>query len=253
MTRHSNYQRGSNQYRKIPKPQRQPAQINESHMVGVDRAVYRFRATFDEHVWTAANREGSTFTLPEVRTLISGISVGGKSTHETEEVLGLIRANEYLASVVESGEFQMGREQSDRINLMVSQYSVLAPGVFRGEGDIGGDGGHVALARGGTYTAPPPSELPAVYHEIVKNCQKVRDPVERACLYFCLASRAQLYWDGNKRTSLTIANGTLLSHGYDAILIPATDRLEYNELLDRLFADNDTDSMMDFLAEHTTY
>ena len=43
----------------------------------VDRARARFRAQLPELVWNAAALEGNTYTLPEVRTLLEGVTVGG--------------------------------------------------------------------------------------------------------------------------------------------------------------------------------
>src|SRR5699024_4542375 len=43
-----------------------------------DRARLRFRAALPELIWNTAPLEGSTFTLPEVRTLLEGVTVGGR-------------------------------------------------------------------------------------------------------------------------------------------------------------------------------
>lgn len=45
---------------------------------GRDRARARLRAALPELIWNDAALEGNNFTLPEVRTLLDGVTVGGK-------------------------------------------------------------------------------------------------------------------------------------------------------------------------------
>jgi hypothetical protein len=56
----------------------------------------------------------------------------------------------------------------------------------------------------------------------------IADPFEQALAYFLFASLQQFYFDGNKRTGRSMMNGHLMSHGTDAISVPAARRLEFN-------------------------
>jgi hypothetical protein len=58
----------------------------------VSRALFRFRATMDRQVWTTALLEGTTFTLPEVVTLLEAKTAGGHSTAEQDQVLAIAEA-----------------------------------------------------------------------------------------------------------------------------------------------------------------
>ena len=55
----------------------------------VERARHRFRAQFPSLIWNAAALEGNTFTLPEVKTLLDGVTVGGRTTEEDDQILAL--------------------------------------------------------------------------------------------------------------------------------------------------------------------
>jgi len=57
------------------------------------RPGLRFRAALPELIWNTAALEGNTYTLPEVRTLLEGASVGGRSLQETEQILALREAS----------------------------------------------------------------------------------------------------------------------------------------------------------------
>jgi hypothetical protein len=59
----------------------------------------------------------------------------------------------------------------------------------------------------------------------------------------------QFYFDGNKRTARFMMNGILMSHGVDAISVPAVRALEFNEKMVRFYTDKDATEMMHFLIE----
>lgn len=77
--------------------------------------------------------------------------------------------------------------------------------------------------------------------------RRLGDPFEQAMAYCCFATRAQFYFDGNKRTSRNMMNGHLMINGMRTISIPAAARAEYDHALDRLFRDGDANPHMDLL------
>ena len=60
--------------------------------LGTERALFRLTKQLPDLVWNAAALEGNTFTLPEVRTLLDGITVGGKALAEQQQILDLSEA-----------------------------------------------------------------------------------------------------------------------------------------------------------------
>jgi Fic family protein len=60
---------------------------------------------------------------------------------------------------------------------------------------------------------------------------KLANPLERAIVMFLFGSLQQFFFDGNKRTARLMMNGILLSHGIDAINIPASKKLEFNQTI----------------------
>src|SRR5680860_222905 len=55
----------------------------------VDRARARFRASLPEYIWDAAALEGNPYTLPEVQTLLEGITVTGHRIADQDQILAL--------------------------------------------------------------------------------------------------------------------------------------------------------------------
>ena len=54
------------------------------------RAIFRARKALEEIVYDTVALEGNPFTFPEVKTLMEGITVGGRRTEDAEQVLNAV-------------------------------------------------------------------------------------------------------------------------------------------------------------------
>ncbi|MCU6481297.1 hypothetical protein [Arthrobacter sp. A2-55] len=219
--------------------------------VGADKARARFRASMPDLIWNAAALEGNNFTLPEVRTLLDGVTVGGKSLEDAEQILALSEGYSMADELVRDGQFALAKATSDRLHGLVARHEAIESGHFRGEGAVAG-GGHVRLSHGGLYSPSEPGaggvNLIEEMDALLEYLGTVEDPRERALAYFAGATRRQFYFDGNKRSARLMMTGELLSHGYDAVDVPFARKLEFNIALDTLFDTADGTPLMAFLA-----
>ena len=217
------------------------------------RAVARFRARIVGHVWDAAALEGNPITLPEVQTLLEGVTVQGRKLTDEQQVLALAESTNLVADLVEHNEFELSKPISDRIHYLVARHEAIEAGHFRGQGSVNG-GGLVRMGELGDYQASESGEgakiLIAEYDSAIKYLKtEVEHPAEQAMAYFLAGAYRQFYFDGNKRTSRLNMNGHLLANGYDAISIPAARRLEFNEHLRCLFYEADGTDLIVFIAD----
>jgi hypothetical protein len=95
--------------------------------------------------------------------------------------------------------------------------------------------------------SPGAPELNRVFSEGVTALQEC-EPFERATAFFLFGALQQFFFDGNKRTSRFMMNGVLMSHGIDAISVPAARAQEFNEKMVRFYLSKDATEMMAFLA-----
>ena len=102
------------------------------------RALARYEARRAEITFTNAVLEGSTFTLPEVRTLLDGLTPEGKKTTEVLEVSNLARTVNLLHDDVAAGTFALDTAHLRRYNAALMQGLLLEPGIVRGTGGIHG-------------------------------------------------------------------------------------------------------------------
>lgn len=217
-----------------------------------ERARYRFTQQLPELLWNTAKLEGNSYTLPEVRTLMDGVTIGGRPISDTQQILALKDAYEHLDNLVRTGTFQLSKDVSDSLHARLARYEALDAGMFRGEGSSRG-GGHVRLSDGTTEPGIEHGEggqaLVALFDQVTAEIQAPHvDPREAALIYFAAATRAQFYFDGNKRTARLMMAGHLMSNGFEAVSIANSRRLELNQALDTLFARNDATPLFRLLA-----
>ena len=222
----------------------------------VERAVARFHEMLPEFVWDAAVLEGNPFSLPEIKTLIDGITVGGHKIYDEEQILNLIESSRRLISLVKSKKFALTKTIFVELNGIIARNESLEWGVFRGEGEETHYTPEVGLGRYGRHT-PHATEKGAPYlnrlfEEGVVVLER-RPPFERALAFFLFGALHQFFFDGNKRTSRLMMNGILMSNGMDAISIPAARVEEFNEKMVDFYRTKDGTEMMAFLASCHPY
>lgn len=220
--------------------------------LAVERSLSRFHANLPVMIWDAARLEGNTFTLPEVRTLLDGVTVDGKKIEDQQQVLALNEAYNELARLVRTGEFALTKQISDRLHGLVARHEAIESGRFRGEGAVNG-GGSVRLSTGGVVDGREHGDggalLIEAFHDLADYLDGVDDVRQKALLYAASATRHQFYFDGNKRTAKLMASGVLMSAGFDAVSIPYSRLYEQNVSLDRLFSTDTATSYMNLLAD----
>ncbi|MFV0433866.1 MAG: hypothetical protein ACK5LO_07810 [Leucobacter sp.] len=218
----------------------------------VERSRHRFRSGLPNLIWNAAALEGNSFTLPEVQTLLDGVTVGGKPNEDAKQILALSDAYSFVDEIVGAGGFAIAKPISDRVHGLLARYEAIEAGHFRGEGQVGG-GGTVQLANGGVVPGIEPGVggeyLRERYVHTIDFLGGVADPRERALAYFAAATRQQFYFDGNKRTARLMMSGELMANGFDAVSVPFARRFEFNRALDLLFTTDDATPLMSFLAD----
>lgn len=218
--------------------------------VGVKPAVAIYKQQLTAFVWDASTLEGNPYTFVEVKTLLDGVTVGGRKVSDTEQVLNLADSSKKLLELVTTRKFDLSKEVFTRLHAIIARNEALEWGVLRGEGEYMEYTPSVHLGEYGRYeplpTVPGAAELNRVFVEGVAHI-KTLPPVEGALAMFLFGALQQFFFDGNKRTSRHMMNGWLMSHGYQAISIPAARAQEFNEKMVSFYRTKDGNEMMVFL------
>lgn len=219
----------------------------------IERVTFRFHQMLSVFVWDASVLEGNPFTYPEVKTLLDGVSVGGRKISDQEQVLNLAESSKHLLALVKASKFKLDKARFTELHSLVARNEALEWGHFRGEGKEISYTPDVALGEHGRYTPLPTltgaPDLNRVFLQGVQELNnKVSHPFEKALAFFLFGALQQFFFDGNKRTARFMMNGILMSAGIDAISVPAAKVQEFNEKMVRFYLNKNATEMMEFMV-----
>ncbi|WP_419596397.1 Fic family protein, partial [Thiolapillus sp.] len=189
-------------------------------------------------VCDAVNLEGIPFTLPEIQTLLDGITVGGHRLEEQQIAVNQGNAWKHLFASLQSGSFILSAEYACKLHAIAAKEEALTWGAFRNGG--------VTIA--GTSWEPPSYDtLPSRFADMVAAAGRMDDIYGRAIFVFLEMARNQFFYDVNKRLGRLMMNGILLDAGYPAINLPARRQLEFNQLMLEFYPSGDPAPMNRFM------
>ncbi len=228
--------------------------ITENNSFPSKNAVFRFKRMLPQFVFDASALEGNPFTYPEVKTLMDGVTVGGHKLSDEQQVLNLVAAANTLFTLVKDEQFIVNKPIFDRLHVLVAKEEALEWGNFRGEGAETDYTPFVSLGEHEPYHPLPTiagaAKLNRVFSQGVEAMnEKIDNQLEYGLVFFLFGALQQFYFDGNKRTSRFMMNGILMTHGLDAISIPARSAKSFNEKMVRFFLGRNATEMMDFLVK----
>lgn len=219
----------------------------------IERVCFRFHRMLPEFVWDAGVLEGNPFTFPEVKTLLDGITVGGRKISDQEQILNLAESSRRLLALVKTSRFTLDKTTFCDLHAIVAKNEVLEWGHFRGEGREINYTPDVGLGEHGRYT-PLPTEAGGYNLRgkfaagVTALDEQIPNLFEKGLAFFLFGALQQFFFDGNKRTSRFMMNGILMSAGIDVISVPAGKAQEFNEKMVRFYLNRDATEMMAFLV-----
>ncbi len=191
-----------------------------------------------EFVCDAVNLEGINVTLPEVQTLLDGITIGGHQVSDQQIILNQGKAWKFLFDLVKQDKYRLSKEIACDLHNIAAKEDALTWGKFRDSG---------VYIAGTEYLPPEAEKLPELFTHMIGEAQKIRDIYQRSFYVFLNMARNQYFHDVNKRMGRFMMNGLLLSEGFPAVNIPAKKQLEFNQKMIRFYESNKQDEMVGFL------
>jgi Fic family protein len=202
------------------------------------KALMLAKRQLAEFVCDAVNLEGINFTLPEIQTLLEGITVGGHKVTDQKVALNQADTWRILFELIEKNQFEITREKICALHRIAARDEALEWGKFRSGG--------VTIA-GTDYMPPPADALVGLFDKMVDEASKISDIYDRAINFFLTMARCQFFYDVNKRMGRFVMNGLLLRCGFPAINLPAKRQLEFNQLMLAFYQTGDQKQMNTFL------
>ncbi len=205
------------------------------------KAIFLAKKQLPELVCDTVNLEGINYTLPEIMTLIDGVTVGGRKQQDELIANNQIQSWTLLFSLIQKNDFKVDKQTVCKLHDIVAKQEALTYGVFR----------HAQVFIAGTdYEVPAANNLDDIW---LKKMPILDDKINNEHIYqyaislFLQIARNQFFFDGNKRTGRLIMNGVLLSYGLPVINLPAKRQLEFNQLMIKFYPTGNENAMQEFM------
>lgn len=189
-------------------------------------------------VYEAVNLEGIAITLPEVQTILDGVTVGGHKISDQNIVIYQANTWAHLFKLIDENTFEFSKSIALELHNIAGDEESFEWGVFRS--------GNVSIG-GSEYEPPAPDTLDALWLETKSQINQIEDVYDQAIAAFLKMARVQFFWDVNKRMGRFMMNGILLNEGYPIINVPVRKQLEFNTLMLEFYSSNDMKKMNRFL------
>ena len=197
--------------------------------------------------------ENRAVTFPQTQTILNGVNVPNVQLDDIQAILNMRDAWRYLLNTVDIpltveyicklNEFIARNEALEwgKLNEFIARNEALEWGKLRT--------GNVGIS--GTDYKPPIPEISSVERELNAILSEDATATEKALNAFVWGARGQFFWDGNKRTSLTVANKILVSAGAGILTITDNHMGEFNTLLLDYYNTGESEALKQFLCTIT--
>lgn len=213
--------------------------MQDKYELTQEENIFLAKKMLVNNIYSNAIIEGCNVTFPETETILNGVNVPNVTLDDIQCILNLRDAWRYVITTVEK-EFDL--EYICKINEYVARNESLQWGALRT--------GKVLIS--GTEYVP---EIPK-REEVNKQLKKIlaiENVTTRAIQYMLYGMRSQLFWDGNKRTSLICANKILIQKGKGILMVQDKYLKEFNQLLTNYYATNQSSKIEEFLYNHCIF
>ena len=201
------------------------------------QSAFLAKKKWDENVYCGMRMENRAVTFPQTQTILNGVNVPSVQLDDIQAILNMRDAWKYLMGSIDA---PLTLEYICKLNEFIARNEALAWGTLR-TGSVG---------ISGTDYLPPIPVKNAVEADLYAIMSKDTTATEKALEAFLWGVRGQFFWDGNKRTSLTVANKILLMYGAGIMTITDKHMEQFNTLLLEYYNTGKAEDLKRFLYEN---
>ena len=183
-----------------------------------EQSLFLAKKKWDENVYCGMRMENRAVTFPQTKTILQGVNVPSVQLNDIQAILNMRDAWQFLLGSLDQ---PVTLEYLCKINDYIARGEALEWGKLRT--------GSVMIS--GTDYLPPVPSAEAVAAELEEILTADTSATAKALEAFVWGARGQFFWDGNKRTSMTLANKILVSSGAGFLTITDRHMEQFNTLL----------------------
>ena len=209
----------------------------DKYQLTAQQSLFLAKKKWDENVYCGMRMENRAVTFPQTRTILDGVNVPGVQLDDIQAILNMRDAWRFLMNTVDE---PLTVDYICKINGFIARNEALEWGVLR-RGSVG---------ISGTDYKPPVPVYETISAELDKLLSADKTATEKALDAFAWGARGQFFWDGNKRTSLTVANKIMLMNGAGILTITDQHMEAFNIALLNFYNTGEAEPLKQFLYDH---
>lgn len=206
------------------------------HMTA-EQSLFLAKKKWDENVYCGMRMENRAVTFPQTKTILQGVNVPSVQLSDIQAILNMRDAWRFLLDSIHA---PVTLEYLCKLNDFIARNEALEWGKLRS--------GSVGIS--GTDYEPPVPHREAVEKELNQILCSNASTTEKALEVFAWGTRGQFFWDGNKRTSMTLANKLLIDGGAGLLTITDKHMERFNELLLNYYNTGESEQLKQFLYDN---
>lgn len=203
-----------------------------------EQSLFLAKKKWDENVYCGMRMENRAVTFPQTKTILQGVNVPSVQLNDIQAILNMRDAWQFLLGSLDQ---PVTLEYLCKINDYIARGEALEWGKLRT--------GSVMIS--GTDYLPPVPSAETVAAELEEILTADTSATAKALEAFVWGARGQFFWDGNKRTSMTLANKILIAAGVGFLTITDKHMEQFNTLLVEYYNTGNSETLKDFLYENT--
>lgn len=203
-----------------------------------EQSLFLAKKKWDENVYCGMKMENRAVTFPQTQTILNGVNVPNVQLDDIQAILNMRDAWKFLLGTVNE---EVTFEYWCKLNEYIARNEALEWGKLR-TGIVG--------ISGTDYEPPIPNKEKTI-EELKSILSTSNDSAtDKALEAFVWGTRGQFFWDGNKRTSLMLANKILVSSGSGIMTITDKYMEQFNTILLNYYNTGKSEELKQFLYEN---
>ena len=209
--------------------------MQEKYHLAKEQNLFLAKEELVSNIYNSARLEGINITYEETKKVLEEVNVPSLRLDEINCILNLRDVWNFALSNIDA---DITLDFICKVNSFVSRNESLEWGVLR-TGKVG--------INGVDYIPNIPEREDVIVN--IENILKEENITSRSLNLMLYLMRSQLFWDGNKRTAMIVANKLLISNGCGIISIKEDDINEFNKLLTEYYNTGNKEKIIPFLYD----
>ena len=205
------------------------------------QSLFLAKKKWVENVYCGMRMENRAVTFSQTQMILKGVNVPNVQLDDIQAILNMRDAWKFLLSTITE---EISFEYWCKLNEYIARNEALEWGKLR----IG------SVGISGTDYEPPIPNREKTIEELENILSTPNSSVTKKALeVFVWGTRGQFFWDGNKRTSLMLANKILVSSGTGIMTITDKYMEQFNTLLLYYYNTGSSEELKKFLYENAIH